>query len=492
MKPIKSIAIIGCGPAGLISIDALAQEQVFDTIRVFERRERPGGCWIDDPEGHIQQLPDLDRIAARNPEEQIQIPDVLPIVKERSDLYRFDETSIYPTLETNIDAQAMEFSQEPFPSERTAFNVERHGKDSPFRHWKAVRGYLESLVNRRGYEKFVSYGTFVELVEKDQDGGWILTLRQVLEGGQDEKWWTERFDAVVVASGHYHVPFIPHVDGLSAFATAFHGSVQHSKSYRKPEVYKDKRVVVVGASISGPDISFNLADIAEAPVHSVVRGRYHPYFGDYAFQHPNIFRRPPITHVVADVEKNIRTVYFEDGTTLENVDHIIFATGYSWTLPFLPTLATTIRNNRLPNLYQHVFPHHEETLVFVGAIAAGFTFKVFEWQAVLVARYLAGRIQLPPIEERIKWEEDRIIEKGDGVPFTAIYPKFEEYFEEIREMAGEPDGKGRKLPVWEKQWREGFDAAHLVRIAMWKRGNERARERIEAGKRKSEGISTQL
>lgn len=410
----------------------------------------------------------------------------------RSEAYRFDETSIYPTLETNIDAAAMEFSQEPFPEERTDFNVARHGPDSPFRHWKAVQGYLEGMVRRRGYEGWVSYGTFVELVEKDDGGRWILTLRQVLEGRKEERWWRESFDAVLVASGHYHVPFIPHTEGLSALASKFPGIVQHSKAYRKPEFYKNKRVVVVGASISGPDISFNLADLAETPVHSVVRGKYHPYFHDYAFQHPNILRRPPITHVTSDIEKDIRTVHFEDGTTLEKVDHIIFATGYSWTLPFLPTIAKTIRNNRLPNLYQHIFPNNEPSLVFVGALAAGFTFKVFEWQAVLVARYLAGRYELPPLEERLKWEEDRIAEKGDGVPFTAIYPKFEEYFEEIRKIAGEPkDGKGRKLPKWERKWREDFDKAHLVRIGMWQRGNERARERI-AGEMREGGVVAQL
>ena len=39
------VAIIGAGPAGAIAIDAFAQEQTFDIIRVFERREAPGGCW---------------------------------------------------------------------------------------------------------------------------------------------------------------------------------------------------------------------------------------------------------------------------------------------------------------------------------------------------------------------------------------------------------------------------------------------------------------
>lgn len=210
-----------------------------------------------------------------------------------------------------------------------------------------------------------------------------------------------------------------------------------------------------------------------------------PYFFDYAFQHPNILRRPPISHIVPNKETNERTVFFEDGSKLEAVDHIIFGTGYSWTLHFLPSMASTIRNNRLPNLYQHIFWMSDPTLCFVGAVAAGFTFKVFEWQAVLAARFLAGRIQLPSVEEQVRWQQERIGKKGDGVPFTALYPDFEQYFEEVRSMAGEQvdegDGKGvkgRRLPRWEKSWREGFDKAHLSRIEMWKRGNEEARKRI--------------
>lgn len=44
-KAAKRIAIIGAGPAGAIAIYAFAQENAFDIIRVFERREAPGGCW---------------------------------------------------------------------------------------------------------------------------------------------------------------------------------------------------------------------------------------------------------------------------------------------------------------------------------------------------------------------------------------------------------------------------------------------------------------
>jgi cation diffusion facilitator CzcD-associated flavoprotein CzcO len=45
MGVVKRVAVIGAGPAGAIAVDALSQEKTFDLIRVFERREGPGGCW---------------------------------------------------------------------------------------------------------------------------------------------------------------------------------------------------------------------------------------------------------------------------------------------------------------------------------------------------------------------------------------------------------------------------------------------------------------
>ncbi|TAQ90464.1 hypothetical protein B7494_g1186 [Chlorociboria aeruginascens] len=414
-----------------ISIDALSQEQAFTRIRVFERREKAGGCWISDPEERMQRLPDFEKLAVRTPDDPLPIPEKLPSITPHIEQYRFSETSIYPTLETNIDAFAMSFSQEHMSSERSALNISRHGPSSPFRHWKVVESYIQSLVSRHNYNDLISYNTTVELISKNTESGkWDVTLRQPLENGTEDIWWSEEFDAVLVAAGHYHVPFIPSTPGLSELACNFPGSVQHSKAFRNPELYRGKKVVVVGASISGADISFALADIVAPPLHSVVRGKYHPYFSDHAFQHPLIERHPPISHVRSSKTSNERSIIFSDGTSVHNIDYIIFGTGYSWTLPFYPAMAQTIKNNRLPNLYQHIFYNEDPSLVFVGAVAAGFTFKVFEWQAVLAARYLAGRVALPALEERRQWERDRVERKGDGVPFTALYPDFDLYFEE--------------------------------------------------------------
>jgi len=216
--------------------------------------------------------------------------------------------------------------------------------------------------------------------------------------------------------------------------------------------------------------------------------KYHPYFGDHPFQHPQIQRRLAISRV--DGANGARTVYFTDGSFVEDVDYIIFGTGYTWTLHMLPDIE--IRNNRVPGLYQHIFSMKDPTLLFVGAIAAGFTFKVFEWQAVLAARFLAGRYKLPPLAEQIKWEEDRIKERGDGVRFTALFPDFEEYFEELRKLAGEPvevEGKGvcgRPLPKFEKKWEKDFYEGISKRIEMWKKINRDAQEKLKVAGEKGD------
>lgn len=126
-----------------------------------------------------------------------------------------------------------------------------------------------------------------------------------------------------------------------------------------------KKVITVGASVSAADTAVSLIDSAQSPIHAVVRGRYNIYFGDEAFKHPQIKRRAPIQHITSD-DSDKCTVYFEDGTCETDVENIIFGTGFTWTLPFLPQVST--RNNRVPDLYQHVFYRHDPTLVFIGAV----------------------------------------------------------------------------------------------------------------------------
>lgn len=227
--------------------------------------------------------------------------------------------------------------------------------------------------------------------------------------------------------------------------------------------------MVVGASVSAADIAVDLVETAKAPVHAITIGHAaNGYFGDEAFNHPKIQKHPSIERV------SNRTVHLTNGNCIPDVDHIVFGTGYSWTLPFLPTVP--VRNNRVPDLYQHVVWQKDPTLLFVGAVAAGLTFKVFEWQSVLAARLLAGRATLPSAEVMQKWEADRVKARGDGVKFTLLFPDFEDYFETLRRLAGEGvEGKGRKLPKFRREWVRAFFEGLERRKAMWRRLNLKSR-----------------
>lgn len=131
----------------------------------------------------------------------------------------------------------MEFSEEAIPDERSALSILRHGTDTPFRKWDVIQGYIASLVDRKGYNDLVSYNTTVELVEK-VGAEWKVTLRK--DGEHSDYWWVEWFDAVVVASGHYWVPYIPQIAGLEDFETARPGSILHSKHFRGRDQFKNK------------------------------------------------------------------------------------------------------------------------------------------------------------------------------------------------------------------------------------------------------------
>ncbi|KAJ5780580.1 hypothetical protein N7457_005740 [Penicillium paradoxum] len=473
---IKSVAVIGAGPAGAIAVDALSQEKAFDVIRVYERQEKAGGCWVSRDDEPPQKF-DFDGLAARTADAPLEIPEQLPCRTPVVSQDRFTDSAVYPTLETNVNAGAMSYSQEEIPTVRSRWSIERHGEDTPFRHHSVIRKYIEDLFDRKGYQDLVQYNTTVERAIKDsRSQKWVLTFRRTesLDGARSDYWWSEEFDAVVVASGHYAVPFIPVIPGLKEYAARYPGSVQHTKNYRGPEKYRGKKVITVGASVSAADTAVSLIESAQAPVIAVVRGRYNAYFGDDAFQHPKIQRRPPISHITSN-DQGERTVHFEDGTSEPNVDYIIFGTGFSWTLPFLPQVAT--RNNRVPDLYQHVFYRHDPSLVFVGAVGAGLTFKVFEWQAVAAARVLAGKATLPAIAEQEKWEKERIALKSDGPGFTVLNPEFEPYFEALRNLAGDPQpgAPGRRLPRFEQKWLDDFNEGHERRKKMWRRANATAR-----------------
>lgn len=456
---VSSVAIVGAGPSGLVALDALVRENNFDVIKVFERRPEAGGCWVyfdakPDPLG------DVTLLAARKLETE-PIPESLPTHTAKSLARRFMDTATYSYLETNVEAEAMEFSEERFPLGGSQASVDKYGESTPFRHHLVIKNWIQDLYKKKGYHDKIHFNTSVEMCTL-VDGKRSLVLRKF---GDDQDYvWEERFDAVVVACGHYDVPYVPDFPGLQQFVDHSSRTVIHSKAFRGPQEFANKKVVVVGASVSAMDAVRDLLHHCEVISSRKSSSGPHIHFGSIAFEHPLVESRGQITSCDAETG----TLHFEDGTSTSGVDAIIFGTGFSFSFPFLPEL--DLSHNRVHNLYQHIFKIGDPTLVFVGAITPGLTFKAYEWQAVAAAKVLAGRSTLPSIAAQKKWEQDRIACKGDGPGFCLIYPRFEEYFEALRAIAGE-EGPGRKLPKFDQKWFESFERGHQMRQDHWRTVN---------------------
>jgi cation diffusion facilitator CzcD-associated flavoprotein CzcO len=67
---------------------------------------------------------------------------------------------------------------------------------------------------------------------------------------------------VIVATGHYHAPNIPDLQGLAAWKAAFPDRVWHSKRYRRPEQFRGQNVLLIGAGVSSKDIANDLGNVA--------------------------------------------------------------------------------------------------------------------------------------------------------------------------------------------------------------------------------------
>lgn len=303
------------------------------------------------------------------------------------------------------------------------------------------------------------------MVTKNKDTNkWEVTLRKF--GKLRDYIWVEHFDAVIVASGHFNVPYVPNIPGLQEFKDNPSKTVIHSKAYRSKQYFRNKKTIVVGASVSAMDSIQDILHITGSKIISSQKktSQPHTYFGSSAFDHPLVDKRGEITSI--DNDKGV--IYFDDGTEVSDIDSIILGTGFSFSYPFLPGIDLT--GNRVQGLYQNVFQIGDETLSFVGAIAAGLTFKVFEWQAVAIARVYAQRAKLPSVQEQIKWEKDRIAVRGNGQKFIAIFPHFEEYFEDLRLLAGN-EGPGKRLPEFKQSWLESFERGHQRRMNYWTENN---------------------
>jgi hypothetical protein len=163
------------------------------------------------------------------------------------------------------------------------------------------------------------------------------------------------------------------------------------------------------------------------------------------------------------------TVRLKSGHELCSIHHVLLCTGYHFTLPFLPqfhsdttpaALASPAHlvtdGSMLHNLHRDIFFIRDPSLCFVGVPLFTATFTLFEFQAVAVAKVLAGLAQLPS-EARMRAEyELRLAARGLGKAFHSLRDREEEYVAGLLAWVnGDLAKRGERLVRGHsRQWRD--------------------------------------
>jgi cation diffusion facilitator CzcD-associated flavoprotein CzcO len=406
--------------------------------------------------------------------------------------YRNDngQSAAYRSLHINTSRRLMAFASLPMPEELPDFPS----------HFQ-IAAYFDDFVEHFGLREHIRFRTEVLHVRPAPGGRWDVTVRvpgpsDAGEGGlrgAGEDLVTRRYRAVVVANGHHWDPRWPEpgFPGEDAFA----GERMHAHAYDTPDVLADRRVLVLGIGNSATDIAVEASRAARTTFLAMRRGAYvipKYVFGkpldevqatlnarlpvplavqrasaaavlrlttgrmtDYGLPEPDhrlLAAHPTVSaellgrigHGDIAVKPNVerfaggRTVRFVDGTE-EEIDLVVYCTGYRIRFPFLDEALVPTADNHVP-LYRRVVPPDLPGLYFVGLLQPlGAVMPLAEAQAAWIADLLQGRVGLPSpdaMRAAIAAEEAAMARRYVASKRHTIQVDFHDYLRLLRRERG--------------------------------------------------------
>jgi hypothetical protein len=274
-----------------------------------------------------------------------------------------------------------------------------------------VARYLDDFVDHFRFRGRVRFRTAVTRVEPAETGGWDVTARHRDTGVI----YSERYASVLVANGHHWDPRYP--EPAFPGADAFGGAQLHSHAYRTPEPFTGRRVLVLGIGNSACDIAAECSQVAARTVLAMRRWAVGLLLraargtvtstGLPRPDHRLLCSPPTVSDrllrqldrgaiVVKPAIDRFETgrVRFADGTA-EEVDTVIYCTGYKISFPFLDPALISVEGNQV-SLYRRVVPPGLPGLYFIGLVQPiGATMPIAEAQSEWVADLLEERAVLP-------------------------------------------------------------------------------------------------
>lgn len=432
------VAVIGAGPSGLAQLrafaSAAAQGAQIPEIVCYEKQADWGGLW---------------NYTWRTGSDEHGEP-------VHGSMYRY--------LWSNGPKECLEFADYSFE--------EHFGKPIGSYPPRAVLwDYIKGRVEKSGVRKWIRFSTPVRQVRETADGTFAVTVHD----HRTDTVSTSEFDFVVVASGHFSVPNMPVFPGYESF----NGRILHAHDFRDALEFKDKDLLIIGASYSAEDIGSQCWKYGARSVTVSSRS------GPIGYEWPDNWQeRPILTHVEG------KTVHFSDGSTSE-VDAIISCTGYLHHFPFMDEPLRLVTTNRMwtPNLYRGVVYQPNNKIHYLGMQDQYYTFNMFDAQAWFSRDVILGRLDLPPLADQqahsAAWEarEAELQTAYDEIDFQGDYtqelvhltdypafdiPKVNEMFKTwkkhkkqtimgYRDFGFESPVTGRMAPPHHTKWTDAMD-----------------------------------
>lgn len=381
-KEIKDICIVGSGASGLACGRVLLEYGLEPVI--FEQQNFIGGQW------HFQST-------EQNNENRLA-------------------SAMYRDLITNLPCSVMQFSDFPF----------RNQNENSFIKVNEMEAYLLQYAKHHELQKYLIINAEIININEIDDvfhvscslkknsccelphelainlGSKVdINKRTVISETEDHIIFTQCFDAVCVCNGHYSKPYFPEIIG---FDDVPESKKCHSMTYRYPEKYKDKIVVVIGGSHSGIDISGELSNWCKKVLLSMKKqddfdpivARLRQSMKDTCLNYlgKTFFIKPSIERIIHGT-----IVLFDDGTTVVP-DFIIAATGYDYDFKFLSSEKLKLQYDKrrfLYPLYMQLFNvnYPQGLFSYLTIPFKVVPFPLSELQAHAVARCLKNEIKLP-------------------------------------------------------------------------------------------------
>ncbi|WWC72813.1 uncharacterized protein I206_106777 [Kwoniella pini CBS 10737] len=306
---LSRVAVLGAGGAsGLAAVAQLLDKGARpDQIVGYEARSTAGGVWnYDGDAGECQAIWSEDGTL------------LLKTEKEIYDAGRNGPTAVYDELRTNLPAECMTFRNAPHPDGTPIFPTHR-----------GIASYLQNYAKDR--------------------------------------------DHIVVTNGHFNVPFIPSVPGLNTWR----GKLLHSRWWRDAKSVRGRNIVVIGSHASGTDIARDIALDDEASqgslrkIYQSAREKQKARPNEDQEEqtlYPNTKWKDhvEIVPVIEKVEGD--KIYLKGGRILEDVDTLLFATGYlySKSTPEERALSAGPANRPINLDVTDTFYAPDPTLSFIG------------------------------------------------------------------------------------------------------------------------------